>query len=76
VACYQWALRTTATGKVLAIVAMSPLVTLLLTWFIDGTRPTRDRFAVASWPFWGDRPEVFFFPGMNGWPGTLSLNHL
>jgi len=41
VACYQWALRTTATGKVLAIVAMSPLVTLLLTWAIDGTRPTQ-----------------------------------
>jgi drug/metabolite transporter (DMT)-like permease len=41
VACYQWALRTTATGKVLAIVAISPLVTLLLTWLIDGTRPTQ-----------------------------------
>jgi drug/metabolite transporter (DMT)-like permease len=41
VACYQWALRTAATGKVLAIVAISPLVTMLLTWWIDGTRPTR-----------------------------------
>jgi drug/metabolite transporter (DMT)-like permease len=41
VACYQWALRTTATGKVLAIVAISPLVTLLLSWLIDGTRPTQ-----------------------------------
>ena len=41
VACYQWALRTTATGKVLSIVAISPLATLLLRWALDGTRPTR-----------------------------------
>ena len=41
VACYQWALRTTATGLVLALVATAPLLTMLLTWLIDGTRPTR-----------------------------------
>ena len=41
VACYQWALSDTPTGIVLAIVAMSPLLTVLLTWLIDGTRPTR-----------------------------------
>jgi drug/metabolite transporter (DMT)-like permease len=41
VACYQWALRTTASGIVLPIVATSPLVTMMLTWFIDGERPTR-----------------------------------
>jgi drug/metabolite transporter (DMT)-like permease len=41
VACYQWALRTTASGIVLPIVATSPLVTIVLSFFIDGTRPTR-----------------------------------
>ena len=41
VACYQWALRTTESGIVLPIVATSPLVTMLLTWMIDGERPTR-----------------------------------
>jgi drug/metabolite transporter (DMT)-like permease len=41
VACYQWALATTRSGIVLPIVATSPLVTMLLTWAIDGTRPTR-----------------------------------
>jgi drug/metabolite transporter (DMT)-like permease len=41
VACYQWALRTTESGIVLPIVATSPLVTMLLTWLIDGERPTR-----------------------------------
>jgi drug/metabolite transporter (DMT)-like permease len=41
VACYQWALGTTKTGIVLAIVATSPLLTMLLAWPIDGTRPTR-----------------------------------
>jgi drug/metabolite transporter (DMT)-like permease len=40
VACYQWALRTTPSGMVLPIVATSPLVTLVLAWFIDGERPT------------------------------------
>jgi drug/metabolite transporter (DMT)-like permease len=41
VGCYQWALRTTASGIVLPIVATSPLVTIVLSFFIDGTRPTR-----------------------------------
>jgi drug/metabolite transporter (DMT)-like permease len=41
VGCYQWALATTRSGIVLPIVATSPLVTMLLTWAIDGTRPTR-----------------------------------
>ncbi len=41
VACYQWALRTTASGIVLPIVATSPLVTIVLSFFIDGLRPTR-----------------------------------
>lgn len=38
---YQWALRTTPSGIVLPIVATSPLVTIILSFFIDGTRPTR-----------------------------------
>lgn len=41
VACYQWALRTTPSGIVLPIVATSPLVTIVLSFFLDGTRPTR-----------------------------------
>jgi drug/metabolite transporter (DMT)-like permease len=41
VACYQWALRTTASGIVLPMVATSPLVTIVLSYFIDGLRPTR-----------------------------------
>jgi drug/metabolite transporter (DMT)-like permease len=41
VACYQWALRTTASGIVLPIVATSPLVTMLLAWAIDGEKPGR-----------------------------------
>jgi drug/metabolite transporter (DMT)-like permease len=45
VACYQWALRTTASGIVLPIVATSPLVTILLTWWFDGDRPTRRALA-------------------------------
>jgi drug/metabolite transporter (DMT)-like permease len=45
VACYQWALRTTESGIVLPIVATSPLVTMLLTWVMDGERPTRRAIA-------------------------------
>ncbi len=41
VGCYQWALRSTASGIVLPIIATSPLVTIILTFFIDGLRPTR-----------------------------------
>lgn len=41
VACYQWALKTTASGVVLPIVATSPLVTIVLTRLLDGERPTR-----------------------------------
>jgi drug/metabolite transporter (DMT)-like permease len=41
VGCYQLALKTTAAGLVLPIVATSPLVTLLLAWWIDRERPTR-----------------------------------
>jgi drug/metabolite transporter (DMT)-like permease len=41
VGCYQLALRNTPSGLVLPIVATSPLVTIILTFFMDGTRPTR-----------------------------------
>jgi drug/metabolite transporter (DMT)-like permease len=41
VGCYQWALRTTPSGIVLPIIATSPLVTIILSFFIDGTRPGR-----------------------------------
>ena len=40
VGCYQWALRTTPSGLVLPIIATSPLVTIILSFFIDGSRPT------------------------------------
>jgi len=41
VGCYQWALRTTPSGIVLPIVATSPLVTIILSFYIDGIRPGR-----------------------------------
>jgi len=41
VGCYQWALKTTPSGIVLPIIATSPLVTIALSFFIDGLRPTR-----------------------------------
>ncbi len=41
VGCYQWALRNTPSGLVLPIVATSPLVTIILSFFIDRTRPSR-----------------------------------
>jgi len=47
VACYQWALSTTPTGIVLALVATAPLLTMLLAWLIDNTRPTF-RAAIGS----------------------------
>ncbi|MFV0414931.1 MAG: DMT family transporter [Chthoniobacterales bacterium] len=40
VALYQWALATTASGVVLAIVATTPIVVMPLTWLIDGDRPS------------------------------------
>jgi drug/metabolite transporter (DMT)-like permease len=41
VGCFQWALQSEASGIVLPIVATSPLVTMLLSFFIDGLRPSR-----------------------------------
>ncbi|MDQ3622224.1 MAG: DMT family transporter [Verrucomicrobiota bacterium] len=41
VGCFQWALATTPSGIVLPIVATSPVMTILLAWWIDGVKPTR-----------------------------------
>ncbi|MCC6355896.1 MAG: DMT family transporter [Verrucomicrobiae bacterium] len=41
VACYQWALATTPSGVVLAIVAATPIAVMPLSWFMEGDRPTR-----------------------------------
>ena len=41
VGCYQWALKTTPSGIVLPIVATAPLVTIALSFFMDGVRPAR-----------------------------------
>ncbi len=40
VACYQWGLVTTKTGVIMPVVALAPIVTQLLAWVVDGTRPT------------------------------------
>ena len=40
VSCYQWALGSTPSGLVLPIVATTPIVTLPLSYWIDGERPT------------------------------------
>lgn len=44
---YQWALKTTPSGIVLPIVAASPLVTMILSYFLEGLRPKR-RAAVGG----------------------------
>lgn len=41
VGCYQWALKDTPSGIVLPIVAASPLVTMILSFYMEGLRPTR-----------------------------------
>lgn len=45
VACFQWALLTTPSVKVLPIVATSPLVTMALAWILEGARPSRRAIA-------------------------------
>jgi len=40
VSCYQWALKTTPTGIVLPIVAITPLVIIPFSYHIEGERPT------------------------------------
>lgn len=41
VACFQWALQSTPSAKVLPIVATSPLVTMALAWMFQGIKPRR-----------------------------------
>jgi drug/metabolite transporter (DMT)-like permease len=41
VSCFQWALKTSPTGVVLPIVAMTPIVIIPFTLYIEGERPTR-----------------------------------
>lgn len=41
VACFQWALKTTPTGIVLPIVALTPLTIIPLAAWIEGERPSR-----------------------------------
>lgn len=40
VSCFQWALKTTPTGIVLPIVALTPVVIIPFARFIEGERPT------------------------------------
>jgi drug/metabolite transporter (DMT)-like permease len=40
VAVFQWGLKTTPTGILMPIVAMSPVLTQFLAWAVDGLRPT------------------------------------
>ena len=40
VSCYQWALKSTPTGVVLPIVAMTPLVIIPFSYYLEGERPT------------------------------------
>ena len=41
VSCYQWALKTTGTGIVLPIVALTPIVIIPFSRFVEGERPTK-----------------------------------
>jgi drug/metabolite transporter (DMT)-like permease len=40
VSCYQWALKSQPTGVVLPIVAITPIVTIPFTRYLDGERPS------------------------------------
>jgi drug/metabolite transporter (DMT)-like permease len=40
VSCYQWALKTTPTGVVLPIVALTPIVIIPFARYTEGERPT------------------------------------
>ncbi len=41
VSCYQWALKTTPTGVVLPIVAITPIVIIPFAFFVEHERPSR-----------------------------------
>jgi drug/metabolite transporter (DMT)-like permease len=39
--CFQWALATTPSAIVQPIIAMTPLVVMPLSWYLEGDRPSR-----------------------------------
>jgi len=41
VSCYQWALKTSPTGIVLPIVAITPVLIIPLSLVFEGERPSR-----------------------------------
>jgi drug/metabolite transporter (DMT)-like permease len=45
VSCYQWALKSTPTGIVLPIVAITPLVIIPFSYHLEGERPSRRSLA-------------------------------
>jgi drug/metabolite transporter (DMT)-like permease len=45
VSCMQWALHTTPTGIVLAIIATAPIVVIPFAYFLEGQRPTSHTLA-------------------------------
>lgn len=45
VGCYQWALATTPSGVVLPIAATTPLLSIPITYWLEGDRPTRRSIA-------------------------------
>jgi drug/metabolite transporter (DMT)-like permease len=45
VSCFQWALKTTPTGIVLPIVALTPVVIIPFARYLEGERPTRRSLA-------------------------------
>jgi drug/metabolite transporter (DMT)-like permease len=45
VSCYQWALKTSPTGVVLPVVALTPVVIIPFARWLEGERPTRRSLA-------------------------------
>jgi drug/metabolite transporter (DMT)-like permease len=73
VGCYQWALSTTPSGLVLPIIATSPLVTIVLSFFLEKLRPTRRAVlgglvAVAG--------AVALTDAQSGWTLALALRNV
>lgn len=53
VSCYQWALKTTPTGIVLPIVAITPLVIIPFSYYLEGERPTARSLAGGALAVFG-----------------------
>jgi drug/metabolite transporter (DMT)-like permease len=41
VGCYQWALATTPSGIVLPVAAIAPLLSMPITYWLEGDRPSK-----------------------------------